>query len=968
MGLAFFGETGARIADEAGTAPIIGHPGIGRAYFPRDQSAQRVHFVRDRGGVPFDKCMMTGSASTNLINNPRFESGTTGWTNVTRVPYGGMWGSGGCGRFTDQNEASADMDAYYTYNRGSALGSDRFFFGLWIRSVVTAGGDIEEAQFSIKLRMQDTAGTPTTVKNQSYTKIKATDGWVWCSLGAYNQTWTGNILWVGIEVKVDVGADSPYLFIDGAILCAATGDADFPAAVPYHDGSMTGSAWSGGADASTSTVAAIRHAQYPITDIPYSPREGYMSIFCFPADSPDRDTDYDAAPGGIASYGVVATIGIDNSFHPLLSLAPKSSGTNGWTVTGFVGGGSNSFNLDNWPRCCYHLVISWSTSSVVVGVKGYFDPVAYGLSDNIHVAATESEWVHVLDDDGTGKLYIGSNGTIAFNGFVSDFCLGNRGLAQDEVEGILKHGAGPYSGTVAWAPLDTNQTLLLVDCVSFHAGGPLAIQEGGYSPQSGLVASSSGGRPSGQLTRTSTENVIDEVAVVGRQNDIQRMHRAIDDASRVFDLAHRNNIGGSRFQSGVVWAMDPVQKGHATLYNFPAPLPLRSKLFWGNVNLEPRLASVYGRRGNIWSSIRFERWGFWQAPLQKLLLAKNNTSTPASTFAVVNHNSASSTTDSNYFEVPEGLAEGSLLGPCLVYLRDPPSSTADRVRLAKRARGIPEDATTIFEAESANNTFGDGGSGSNQADTTRSGDSVRQWATVADAGGGDWIEFEIVNSDTAIPQWIYGEWRALVPIKVTDAATASFDFKAKVKLGTSFAGTYSDAVTVAVPNNSAWRIIDLGIFRLPPIDPSLFLENVAGGSHGISFVFNITNNSGGTRTIQCDCLMLFPADEMYCQVDRNASGAAVGAGGIAISSLGGRETAGILDASDRLEDLAILRTGGVYLSPGGPNRFWIAVDTYSAGDSEYQNDGESGATVELHHVPRHLLLPSYTLGGGGGWR
>lgn len=971
MGLAFVTETGKRISPTTDNAPIVGGPYYGRAYYPRDQSAQRVHFVRDRGGLPFDQAALTGpSGVTNLIQNPRFETGTTGWTGVTRMPYGGMWGAGGCGKIGDLDTTLAEIDAYYTYDRGSALSTDEFFFGVWARIPAAADGvNYDTDSISIKLRMQDTAGSPLTAKTQSYRQIKAADGWVWLTLSSRGQSWTGNVLNVGIEFKI-TSASAGGLFLDGAIL-VAYGAVAHANGVAYHDGTMTSSAWSGSADASTTTVATRRDIVWPIANIPYSTREGFLSAFCFPANSPDLTIDFNATSTKSA-LGIVAYFGsyAGGSFQSSLSLSSgTSTNANGWTISGGVGpnfGFTN--NLVGWPRCVYHMIVSWSERGAAFGVRGYFDPADYSLDTNVYTASSSSDVDQTLDAT-TGILSVGSkqSDATAFNGYVWDVNVGNRGLSTTEIQGMLKHGPGPYTGTVAWAPLNSDTNLLLVEAVSFHADGPLGIAEAGYAPQSGLVAVSGGGRPNADLTRATTQNVTDSFSFVGRGNDVQLTHRSISDLSRLFENVHRNNEQGARYKSFVAWSMDPLQLNHPTLRNFPAPRQVRSGLVSGNIEMDPRLAGFYGRHGNIWGTVRFERWGLWQGPRTQLLLAKNNTSVPALTFATDNFNNASSTTDSNYFEVPEGMVEGDLEAPCLVYFRSPGAGNTARIRMARRSRGVPADVVAIYEGEAAANIFA--GLGGTVAAAAQSGAAVRSITDLDSTDGSvSWIIFEIIDQNSTLPDWLFGEYRVLVWVNAASVLSASdISFRGRVNMGDGFSGSWGEWITPAEIITTNYQAQDLGIFRIPPVQIPLrqTLTSGAGAGQGLGFTLQVKRNTAGTTTLNCDCMMLLPCDENYVQIDRNNLTAATTGNNSMVSALLGEESAVETDASDRFTDIAIMRTRGVYIQPGRPNRYWLMVDTHDG--TRYATDETSGATVTMYYTPIYLLLPSYEGGGGGGW-
>lgn len=964
MGLAFFSEQGRRVASTT-SAPIVGGPYYGRPYWPRGQSGQRVHFVKDSGGLPMVAGALCGHTTdaTNLCANPRFEAGTTGWSNVTRLQYGGMWGGGGCGYTFDQNRAAADLDGYYTYDKGSGIGTASVFFSVWARICsLDSPGYLDTGSVSAKVRIEDNTAA-TIWKTTAYRKLYASDGWVLLSIMITNTAWVGNILKCGLEFQTTATGRSIYVALDGAFLSVGTTDALNYRGFAYHDGSFPQSAWSGATDASTSTVSSARYLTYPLTDVPWSTREGFLSAFCFIPTSPL-----------LADWPVPAVSG--NHHHFLLDIEElskfncyayfsKRPSADGWTLTFAHRFAELDLDLTGWPMCPMHVILSWTDAGLFCGVRGYFDPAKYGLTSNIVTGTFYPDPQRFVEPASSISLIVGNSSLLsaanAFEGYIWDLNIGNRGLGVAEIQGILQHGPGPYTGTVAWAPLDAGTALLLVDAVSFHGGGPLGLARASYAPQSGLVAVAGSGRPASDLTRAVTENVIDSFSIVGRLKDVQLTQRAISALSSLFEQVHRNNEQGARYSAGVAFSMDTLQPGHPTLRTFPAPKRLLSRLVWGNIELDARLTSHYGKRGVIWGTVKFERWGFWQGPQTRVMLAKDGASAPALTYTTDNFNNASGTSDAHYFEVPEGLVEGDLEAACQMYFRSPVSSVLSRIRLARRSRGIPGDVIACYEGESATNTFG--GTGGTVVAAAQSGGNVRS-STATGAAFFDWIKFQIVNEDSAIPDWLFGEWRILAVVSPQIGGTDLLSLRARVDMGGGFTGAYGPTVGTGITTGTEYHVLDLGIFKLPPASIPKNLGTVGGSAQGVAVTLQV-KCPVGSWDIYCDCIMLMPADEMYVQVDRNGSDVAVGSGSLLVSSTEGQEQAVMLDASDRFEDIAILRARGVYVQPLRKNRFWLLIDKWVS--TRYDSDPAGGATVELYYTPRYLLLPSYEGGSGGSW-
>jgi hypothetical protein len=942
MGLAFYGDNGKRIPSTT-SPPNHGGPMLGMPFFPRDASGQRLLWTPDIGGLPFWRCAALGRSSiTNLIANPSFDTNTTGWTGVTRLPYGGLWGVPGCGIIADLTTASADLDANYTYNKGSALGSKSFTFGCWGRIATDDSSIVAIAKTRLKLRIEDTGGNIR--RTAAYRQLRVEDGWVSMVLTTELVAWSGNILNVGFEFETAAGTSYVQVAIDGAYLVEEV-----------DEESAHGHAY----PISTAGV------QWPLVNIPFSIREGFLSCFFFPATSP-WVADY----AGTFQSTVFMTqqtlmqFGSTLGFQPIVAMRRINSGVGGYQFIAVIGtavGADPGISLDllGWPQCVLHVVLGWLNGKACLAIKGYFDPADYGLTSNVAGSDINVDYGQLTDVPSNNSFYLGGN-TTRFCGWAWDFNLGSRGLNSSEALGILAHGAGPYTGTVAWAPLESGTQLRLVDAVSFHPGGPLALARSSYAPQSGLVNISGGGSPAGDLSRSTTENVRDTFGIVGKRRDVQQSLRAVSQLGRILEHTHRTNEQSAKYRSTVLWSFSAEQVPHLVLKTFPAPRRLQSQLIWGNVAIDPRLTSPAGQKGQMWGTLEFERWGFWEGPQTQLPLQKNHAATPALTYTTENFNNVGSTTDSNYFEVPEGVIEGDLESPCIVYLANPVGTIGSRYRIARRSRGIPGDVSLIFEAEAAGNSFPQG-TGATVVSANQSGGNVRSLTDLASGNTFDAIQFQLLASGTAIPDWFYGEYRALVWVRDSVGLVGTVRFRARVQTG-SFLGAWSQWITpAAVPSTGGYMPVDLGLFKVP----EFVVPIVQNPSQQISLLLQVNRISGATTTLNFDCLMLLPADENYVQTDRNLSDVATGAGTLLISAMPGEEQALMLDGSGNVQDISLLRTRGLFVQPWRKNRLWLLVDTFNTGI--FQTNPDSGSTVSLYYRPRHLLMPSFEGGGGAAW-
>lgn len=966
MGLAFCHEIGKRVAP-ASTAnhQILGGPGFGRPYLPMDISLSRQSFVPDGGGIPLQSGLFCGPETLiNLCSNPRAAANATGWTNTTRYVAGGMWGSGGCFAIADQDNTAAALDGYYTYAKGSAIGTAPYCVTAWARVLSSTGIDsgrsdlLDDKAVSFKLRMQD-GNASHIIKTANYRKIRASDGWVpiMLSTGDTPPAWFGDDLKFGPEFQAQTAATkiSSILLLDGVCLVNSASPA------MYFDGSFSGCTWTGASDASTSDVGDIHSASYDLSNVPFNPRDGYVSLFTFLAASPSAD---DYASAGSIGY-TLANLGLDTAKFRAAISGLRTYVNNEIYLQADLGTGSSTVihQLTGWPQCALHVILAWNRDYFTFGIKGYFDPVRYGLTSNVAISTGRVSPGLLLPTGANAYLEIGQIASIGANCAIWNVCVGKTGPGRDEVKGMLLHGPGPYTGTVFFVPFEEDGNAILCESASCHLGGAFGHAEGGYAPVSGLVtATASGSQPGGELARASTQNVSETISVVGRLHDVQQNLSGISRISQLFEMIHRDGQSRSGpWRSWVYWAYSSLQYGHPALSTFPAPRQVKSGLVSGDLELSPRITGIHGIKGVSWSILRFERWGYWLGPMRRVFLAKNAAGTPAFTFAHQNLNTASSTTDSNYFEVPEGLVDGDLEAPALIYVRAPSGgANLGRIRIARRSRGIPADCTFILEAEAAANTILAGGA--EVVDASASGGKTRSLAIVAGAPV-NMIQFEAVDHNVAIPDWIYGHWRLITLVKMTGGGPDPI-MKARVDVGAT-AGAWGEAMQPAISNGGVWFSVDLGIFRIPPVDVPSVLRSVGGSAHGLSIVLNV--DVSVSDTVFVDAVLLFPADENYVQADRSTTAAVATTGGMAISALEQREGAYTLAVADEIEDVAVLYSRALYLQPGRPNRLVMLTEYTSGSNPTFRVDQNGGSTISLYYTPRYLLMPSYESGGGASW-
>jgi hypothetical protein len=208
----------------------------------------------------FNKALQIAEATTNLVTNPSFETGTTGWTYTDANASGtaaqtALYSHSGTYSVRLANANAAENDFYYC-QVGSLAASTTYTISAWVNVVSFTSG----AQSNLGLYAYDTLDAGAT--GQSTTITAATDGWVRHSV-TVTTTATGG----SHTIQIRLYAPQGYTAWD-SVQCEAKAYA-----TPYCDGSLggfsaagvadaTGHSWSGTAHASSSS-RLVASASYP---------------------------------------------------------------------------------------------------------------------------------------------------------------------------------------------------------------------------------------------------------------------------------------------------------------------------------------------------------------------------------------------------------------------------------------------------------------------------------------------------------------------------------------------------------------------------------------------------------------------------------------------------------------------------------------------------------------------------------
>ena len=208
----------------------------------------------------FNKAVQLGEATTNLVTNPSFETGTTGWSlnnasGTCSAAQTALYNHSGIYSVRLANSTSGAND-FYSFNVTGLTLSTVYTISAWYRAVTFTAG----AASNYGLVAYDTDNQGATI--QTTTITAATEGWVRKSV-TVTTTATGG----SHTIQIRLYAPNGYVAWDSVQVEQKA------YATPYCDGSLggysaggvangTGHAWSGTAHASTSSRLAA-NLNYP---------------------------------------------------------------------------------------------------------------------------------------------------------------------------------------------------------------------------------------------------------------------------------------------------------------------------------------------------------------------------------------------------------------------------------------------------------------------------------------------------------------------------------------------------------------------------------------------------------------------------------------------------------------------------------------------------------------------------------
>ena len=361
----------------------------------------------------FGKALQISNAITNLVTNPSFETGTTGWvwndanasgaTPAITNSYG--YYHSGAASLRLSNTVAGEND-YMSFNVTGLAASTSYTISAWCRVVSFSGAAVG----SRGLTAYDVADTAT---------LQTT------AIASLVEEWTRHVVTVNTTaaggshtIQIRLYAPQGYVLWD-AVQCEARSYA-----TPYLDGSLggysaagaadgSGHAWSGTAHASTSSRVAGQ-MYYATADAIEAASGTIMAWVNTTALTPTNQTILRA--NGSAGYIILR---LDSSGRP-----------NAWAgTTGITA--SSGVAVGEWV----HLAMAYNASTVWIYVNGAL--VASGASSGFAGMPA--------------AFYVGCNGTAEqFNGLIDDLVIADRVVAADEIRAIYESNAPVFGETSTW--------------------------------------------------------------------------------------------------------------------------------------------------------------------------------------------------------------------------------------------------------------------------------------------------------------------------------------------------------------------------------------------------------------------------------------------------------------------------------------------------------------------------------------
>lgn len=371
----------------------------------------------------FNKAIQVAEATTNLVTNPSFETGTTGWT------YTDGDASGTAARTQDYSHSGAwsvrlfntatGGDDHYNFNVTGLTASTTYTISAWVNCVTFVGA----ANSSRGLFAYDTLDAGATAQTATLTAV--TDGWVRKSV-AVTTTATGG----SHTIQIRLYAPNGYTAWDSVQLEQKS------AVTPYCDGSLggysgagvadgTGHSWSGTAHASSSsrTVATMT---YPSSGN-LNWRQGTIAAWINPARSTGTQTIMRATGTTAGNILLRLSSGALNGFGGTLGIT-----------------GSGTISAEAWT----HVAMTYTGATVTLYVNGV--SVGTGASAGFSGMPT--------------AFFVGCNSTSdPLDGLIDDLLITSDVKTATEILAIYESNAPVFAETAKYGFRATPKSLVWAD-------------------------------------------------------------------------------------------------------------------------------------------------------------------------------------------------------------------------------------------------------------------------------------------------------------------------------------------------------------------------------------------------------------------------------------------------------------------------------------------------------------------------
>jgi hypothetical protein len=340
----------------------------------------------------FGKSASIGEATTNLITNPSFETGTTGWANL------------GAGTISQTSIRSVTGSSSLLVQAGVGSGGTKFTVSLSTSTTYTLSLEIYPVFTGSQLFIQIWNVTPATQLAQiSWTPTA--QGWQRQQI-----TFTTSASHTNYEIRVYHNSDVVF-YLDNVQL------EQKGYATPYADGALgTGHSWSGTVHASTSSRTAARISY---DDVSLADYDAPMTVMAW------------VRPATNGTNGVICSRSTDGQTHGWEFV--NSSGTLRATLFNpTVNCSGGTLTVNQWNFVCF----TYDRANILL----YLNGALLGSG----VAATQS--VNTTEPFRVGCRFDGNQ----FNGRVDEVSLLARVLTGDEIRAIYESNAPVFAETSTW--------------------------------------------------------------------------------------------------------------------------------------------------------------------------------------------------------------------------------------------------------------------------------------------------------------------------------------------------------------------------------------------------------------------------------------------------------------------------------------------------------------------------------------